>query len=46
MASKTVVNEEKEQKYGFSGMFLGTLGASLFRDMLTGIGFVRTRTGM
>ena len=32
--SKTIENETKEQKGGF--MFLGTLGASLFGNLLTG----------
>ena len=31
---KTIKNEAKEQKDGFLGMFLGTLGANLLRNML------------
>ena len=33
--SKTIKNEPKEQKGGFLGMQLGTLGASLFGNLLT-----------
>ena len=33
--TETVKNEVKEQKGGFLSMFLGTLGASLFGDLLT-----------
>ena len=32
--TKTIENETKEQKWGFLGMLLGTLGASLLRNML------------
>ena len=34
--TKTIKNETKEQKGGFLGMLLGTLGASLLGKMLTG----------
>ena len=34
--SKTIENETKEQKGGFLGMSLGTLGASLLGNLLTG----------
>ena len=34
--SKTIKNETKEQKDGFLSMLLGTLGASLFGNLLTG----------
>ena len=34
--SKTIENETKEQKGGFLGMLLGTLGASLLGNVLTG----------
>ena len=34
--TKTVQNEVKEQKGGFLSMFLGTLGASLLGNLLTG----------
>ena len=34
--TKTIENEIKEQKGGFSGMLLGSLGASLLGNMLTG----------
>ena len=37
----TVKNETKEQKRGFSSMLLGTLGATLLGNLLTGKGFVR-----
>ena len=36
---ETIENEEKEQKGGFLGMVLGTLGASLV--LLTGKGTIR-----
>ena len=38
---KTIKNEAKEQKSGFLGMFLGTLGSSLLRNLLTGKGTIR-----
>ena len=34
--TKTVQNEVKEQKGGFLSMLLGTLGASLLGNLLTG----------
>ena len=34
--SKIIKNEAKEQKGGFFGLLLGTLGASLLRNLLTG----------
>ena len=34
--TKTVENETKEQRGGFLSMFLGTLGANLLGDLLTG----------
>ena len=34
--TKIIINETKEQKGGFSGMLLGTLGGSLLGNMLTG----------
>ena len=34
--TKTIKNETKEQKGGFSGTSLGTLGASLLENMSTG----------
>ena len=34
--SKTIENETKEQRRGFLGMLLGTLGASLLGNLLTG----------
>ena len=42
--TETVKNETKEQKGGFSSMLLGTLGASLLGNLLTGKGFVRARS--
>ena len=33
--SETIQNEAKEQRGGFLSMLLGTLGASLFGDLLT-----------
>ena len=38
---KTVQNKVKEQKGGFLSMFLGTLGASLLGNLLTGRGIYR-----
>ena len=43
--TKTIKNETKEQKRGFLGMLLGTLGASLLGNLLTGKGIVRAGTG-
>ena len=34
--NKTIENETKEERGGFSGMLLGTLGASLLGNLLTG----------
>ena len=39
--SKTVKNEIKNKKGGFLSMFLGTLGASLLGNLLTGKGKIR-----
>ena len=36
--SETIENEAKEQKGGFLGMLLGTLGGSLLENLLTGNG--------
>ena len=43
--TETVTNETKEQKGGLSSMSLGTLGASLLSNLLTGKGFVRAGYG-
>ena len=44
--SKTIKNETKEQKGGFLSMLLGTLGASLLGNLLTGgKGIVRAGEG-
>ena len=43
--SKTVQNEAKEQKGGFLSMLLGTLGASLLGNLLTGQGIYRAGIG-
>ena len=43
--TKIIKNETKEQKGGFLSMLLGTLGASLLRNLLTGKGIVRAGTG-
>ena len=42
--TKTIKNET-EQKGGFLGMLLGTLGASLLGNMLTEKGIVRVGSG-
>ena len=43
--TKTIKNETKEQKGGFLSMLLGTLGASLLGNMLTGKVIVRAGYG-
>ena len=42
---ETVLNEVKEQKGGFLSMLLGTLGASLLGNLLTGKGIYRAGKG-
>ena len=39
--SDTIKNEAKEQRGGFLGILLGTLGASLLGNLLTGKGTIR-----
>ena len=43
--TKTIKNETKEQKGGFLRILLGTLGASLLGNVLTGKGIVRAGSG-
>ena len=43
--TETVKNETKEQKGGFLSMLLGTLGAILLGNLLTGKGIVRAGSG-
>ena len=43
--TETVQNEIKEQKEGFLSMLLGTLGASLLGNLLTGKGINRAGKG-
>ena len=43
--TKTIKNETKEQKGGFLSMLLGTLGASLLGNLLTGKGILRAGYG-
>ena len=43
--TKTVQNEVKEQKGGFLSMLLGTLGASLLGNILTGRGIYTAGKG-
>ena len=43
--TKTIKNETKEQKGGFLSMLLGTLGASLLGNLLTGKGILRAGSG-
>ena len=43
--TESVQNEIKEQKGGFLSMLLGTLGASLLGNLLTGKGIHRARKG-
>ena len=40
--SQTIKNEVREQKGGFLGMLLGTLGATLLGNLLTGKGPIAT----
>ena len=44
--TETVQNEVKEQKGGFLSMLLGTLGASLLGNLLTGKGINRAGEGV
>ena len=44
--SKTIENEIKEQRRGFLGMLLGTLGASLLGNLLTRKGIKRAGDGI
>ena len=44
--SKTIENETKEQRGGFSSMLLGTLRASLLGNLLTGKGIMRAGDGI
>ena len=43
--SETIKNEVKEQKGGFIGMLLGTLGDSLLENLLTRKGTIRAGEG-
>ena len=43
--NKTIENETKEQRGGFLSMLLGTLGASLLGNLLTGIGMITAGKG-
>ena len=43
--NQTVQNEAKEQKGGFLGMLLGTLGASLLGNLLASKGAIATSQG-
>ena len=43
--TETVQNEVKEQRGGFLSALLGTLGASLLGDLLTGKGIYRAGKG-
>ena len=45
VTTKTIANKTKEQKGGFLGLLLGTLGASLLVNMLTGKGILRAAYG-
>ena len=44
--TKTIKNETKEQKGRFLSMLLGTLGTSLFGNLLSGKGTVRAGEGI
>ena len=43
--TKMIENETKEQKGGFLSILLGTVGASLLGNLLTGKGMVRAGSG-
>ena len=43
--TKTIKNETKEQKGGFSSMLLSTIGASLLGNLLAGKGIVKAASG-
>ena len=43
--TKTIENETKEQKGGFLSILLGTLGACLLGNLLTGNGILRAGYG-
>ena len=43
--TKTIKNETKEQKGGFLSMLLGTLGATILGNLLTGKGIIRAGLG-
>ena len=43
--SETIQHEAEEQKGGFLSMLLGTLGASLLGDILSGKGVIRAGEG-
>ena len=43
--SERITNKTKEQKVGFLEMILGTLGASLLGNLLTGWGTIRAGEG-
>ena len=43
--SETIKNEAKEQKGGFLGMLLSTLGASLLGNLLTGKDTIKSSKG-
>ena len=43
--TKTIENETKEQRGGFLSMLLGTLGASLLGNLLSGKGLARAGEG-
>ena len=44
--SETIQNEAKEQKGGFLSMLLGTLGASLLKNILAGRGINKAGEGV
>ena len=44
--SETIKDEAKEQKEGFLSFLLGTLGASLLGNLLTGKGTTRAGEGI
>ena len=43
--TKAIKNQTNEEKGGFLSMLLGTLGASLLRNLLTGKGILKAGSG-
>ena len=46
VVTKAIQNETKEEKVSFLSMLLGTLGASILGNLLSGKGTIRTGEGI